>query len=469
MVTRRVVLAIGLLLAVSTSAHADCLVPAAIPNDGIDDRVAIQAAIDAHGCAFLGAGIYDIGINPAVGMAGITTLGLKDGKSIRGVGPATVLKFAGTAHGDWNGIRMSGANTLVADLLIDDSALVGTTEQTHAIQVQGSSAYMDMVGITTGATIRGVWINHPVRHDSFGVEYLGGDCIRLLGEETAHVTVEITGNHLLACDRSGVAFQRGAYGVTLTGNIFYWTGDSDIDAEMTGTGIGGEWTIANNVMLPGNLRWVSVALAGTLAQHVAFTGNVMMSGGFNAYNLQHAAIANNVIVYSASNAGPVVQMIKSTEDVVFANNVIIRAAAAPAGWLLDFEPHGTGVTKRLSIIGNSLVQQTKYAMLELVSTQDVLVDGNRFHYDSIAGTANGIQLNGVATFVDRALIMGNVFTGPLANAVFMQSGTSRTSVIGNLADPAVVNGMLCFPSAIGIVSVGNNWSHNACVAATTGV
>jgi len=54
---------------------SDCAVPSApacgeslrdaIPDDGQDDRCAIQAALDTQGCAELVSGVYDISNNPA--------------------------------------------------------------------------------------------------------------------------------------------------------------------------------------------------------------------------------------------------------------------------------------------------------------------------------------------------------------------------------------------------------------------
>src|SRR4051812_34573833 len=234
-----------LLLFTTFSAHeakaASCTVPLAVPDDGLDDRLQIQAALDHQGCADLGPGVYDVGINPDGGLAGITTLIVKNGRSLRGTGPSTVLKFAGVAHGDWNGIRMSGESVLVTDILIDTSGLTGTSEQAHAIQVQGHPS--PIIGTTNGATIRGVWFNHPVRRTATGASIPGGDCVRLLGEPTNNVTLSITGNHFLDCDRSGVAIQRGTFGAVIAGNTIYRTGDQDIDAEMTGSGRGGDWSI----------------------------------------------------------------------------------------------------------------------------------------------------------------------------------------------------------------------------------
>jgi hypothetical protein len=254
----------------------DCTVPSALPDDGMDDRLEIQAALDHQGCADLGPGVYNVRINPDGGLAGISALVVKDGRSLRGFGPRTVLKFVGVAHGDWNGIRMSGANELVSDLMIDTSGLTGTSEQAHAIQVQGNPA--TIIGTTKGATVRSVWFNHPVRTTSGGVSIPGGDCLRLLGEATNNVTVTITSNHFLDCDRSGIAIQRGTFGAIIAGNTFYRTGDQDIDVEMTGDGLGGDWSITGNVFLPGKLRPISVALSGArAATNIVFSDNIMVT------------------------------------------------------------------------------------------------------------------------------------------------------------------------------------------------
>jgi hypothetical protein len=149
-----------LVLFTATVAHAaaspDCAVPSAHPDGDLDEtRIEIQKALDNQGCADLGPGVYNIGTksgDEADGLAGITTLAMKDGRSLRGTGPRTVLKFTGKVkHGDWNGIRMSGTNVLVSDLLIETSGLTNTSEQAHAIQVQGNPS--TIIGTTKGARV----------------------------------------------------------------------------------------------------------------------------------------------------------------------------------------------------------------------------------------------------------------------------------------------------------------------------
>jgi hypothetical protein len=461
------------LLRTATPAHAappmECAVPSAHPDDGVDDRLEIQKALDQQGCAHLGPGVYDIGINPGTGLAGISALAMKDARSLRGTGPRTVLKFAGKAHGDWNGIRMSGANVIVSDLYIDTSVLTGTSEQAHAIQVQGHPAAI--IGSTKGATIRDVWFNHPIRRSPAGAPIPGGDCIRLLGEETNNVTVTVTNNHFLDCDRSGIAIQRGTFGAIIADNIFYRTGDQDIDAEMTGSGIGGDWSITGNVFLPGKLRTVSVGLAGTRANRIVFSANVMLSGGLLGYNLRHAVVSNNVFVYSLAHPSPVITMKKASEDIVLSNNVIVRESVAGAGPLLVLEHHNSGNPGRLSVVGNSLIQQTESTIANLINTEDVLVADNRIHYEGKSGQPTvGLSFTGVTRPVNRVLVSTNMFTGPLKTAVRLESGTIRASVVGNIAD-AVAVGLECGAVGTGgaIVSNGNNWAVNACTAAIPGM
>lgn len=304
--------------------------------------------------------------------------------------------------------------------------------------------------------------------------------MRLLGEATNNVTVTVTGNHFLDCDRSGIAIQRGTFGAVIAGNTFYRTGDQDIDAEMTsGGGLGGDWSITGNVFLPGKLRRISVSLAGVSAANIVFSDNIMLSGGLRCYNLQHAAVTNNVIVYSVPGTGGApMSMIKATDDVLIEHNVITRTTTSGAGPLLLFRHHHSGLPGRLSVIGNSFVQQTKSTIANFESTQDVVVSGNRFHYDSVSPGECGKQKQPPCVFglsfkdvrvtrvVDRVLVVGNLFTGPLTTAVLLQAGTIHASVVGYLADQALT-GLECSDPVEGaikpiIVSSGNNWVRNAC-------
>lgn len=59
--------------ALITCPAAACDVPAAVPNDGLDDRAAIQAALNVNGCVHLGDGEYDIDTPLAIPPAGSTS------------------------------------------------------------------------------------------------------------------------------------------------------------------------------------------------------------------------------------------------------------------------------------------------------------------------------------------------------------------------------------------------------------
>jgi len=372
-----------------------------------------------------------------------------------------MLKFSGTTAGGWVGVRLSGTGPLLADVLLDSSALADTNEQAHVVQVQGHPNAA--IGATKAATVRGVWFVHP----SHGMP--NGDCLRALGEETHQVSFIAEGNHFLTCDRSGIAIQHGVYGAVIANNIFYRTGDQDIDVEMTGTGVGGDWTITGNVFLPGALRDVSVALAGAPATRVVFSHNVMRSGGLFAYNLQHAVITDNLIEFSTPTSGPVVQLLKASTDVVFSHNVIVRTVAAGVGSLLAAGPHNSGNPGRLSVVGNSFVQLTGSSITAFSSTQDVVVSGNRFHLDGEGADARGIIFAAGTRPVERVLVNGNEFSGPLAIAVVLPPGTVSASIIGNIAPQAVL-GLRCGNVAPGgaIVSSANYWMAGGCPAATAG-
>lgn len=249
----------------STVQPGDCIDPrshGAVPNDQQDDRIAIQESIDEaaglHLSVCIGPGVYNVSRAPNR-IASLLLSG--DGMLVSGAGASqTTLSMLGQWPGDWIVVEITGSRHRVTDLGIDGSFRGSTPkEQIHLIQLSGpvESVTLDHLRLTL-----------PRLPDM-----QGGDCIRLLGDETpgqpARLVdgVYVSDVMMTECDRSGFGFQRGVRNVMIARIDLRKVGDSAIDMEPTGQGEIRYVTVRDSVLhtghgrvnssITGNDTWVS--------------------------------------------------------------------------------------------------------------------------------------------------------------------------------------------------------------------
>lgn len=216
-------------LMVAVSQPGDCIDPrtlGAAPDDGRDDREAIQAAIDqgtgTRRPVCIGPGVYEVSRAPNR-IASLLVAG--DGALVVGAGPSqTSLVMVGAWPGDWRLFEVTGSNHRIADLGLDGSARGLTPkDQIHLVQVTGPAQSIVLADLR---------LNLPVLPDMSG-----GDCIRLLGAATALVDgVTIERVTMPACARSGVSFQRGVVNVWIEHVTTALIKGQALDFEPTGDG-----------------------------------------------------------------------------------------------------------------------------------------------------------------------------------------------------------------------------------------
>jgi hypothetical protein len=232
-------LVVGGVVATTASANQaidDCLQTedfAAVPNDGADDRVQLQAAIDAAQtgprCLAIGQGTFHSTRKPTPGTASIPSLRITRTLTLRGAGAdATVLAMLGsgilpeeTAPRDWRLLKVSGAaDVSISDLRFDGSARTATGEQTHLLH---------LIGPTKHVVVERASLTLPEIGPT-----TGGDCIRLLSQVGALVrdtTIrDVTGPD---CDRSFISLQRGVDGLVIERSESVRVRDQAIDFEPT--------------------------------------------------------------------------------------------------------------------------------------------------------------------------------------------------------------------------------------------
>jgi hypothetical protein len=453
----------------------------AIPNDGLDDRDAIQAAADAAcggGLVQLGAGVWNVvraGLgkyNPHAGVsvhcAGVT---------IRGVGAATVLAMVGD-QGDAGylgviAVDPGASDITIRDLVIDTSAATNVFEQTHAIQIGSAIG----TGPVTDVRLEGVRYVHPE------VEGAGssGDCLRLLGSydglDTGAVRrVTVIGSTFLRCARSGISVQRNVHDLVISGNQFNAAGGQDIDYEPGGLRGPSSAVITGNVFhddggdpLYGRGEW-AMALTGILdapdGARFVVSDNVFHGRGLILLNVADTVIRGNVFDAEMESLFGVVTARGFASRLIIEGNVIRRRGAAGPVVLVQ---HITAAADHVLVSDNVTTNETAGDGIVLESTRHATVSGNDLSWTVPATTRTGIRVRPVTRTVDDLLITGNRIAGSLGQALHLSGDLhpfGAVMISGNQSDAP--KGLVCagtFGSPV--VYAGNQWTGLGAVPVAT--
>lgn len=439
-------------------ATASCDSTLAATGDDSDMRLTIQALADRCGTVRLGVGRFVI--DGKLAWSRFAALELDGGKSIVGSGPATVLVFRGagrtTSGGDYHAISIRGDHNLVADVTIDTSALVDTTEQTHAVHITGPAR---------GNTIRGVWFLHPPRFDLAGVVFPGGDCIKITSYASAPSITTITGNHFVECDRSGIASVGGFESLIVANNTFHSTGDQDFDTEQPEQ-------IGRNLVLDGNVHRVGKRSGGSYAIQVALreatnvsiTNSILDGRGVNLYGVK-TLVFDGVIVRQRQSGGPTLDITKTSDDLRITDSHIVREATALDNVVVKVQHHHTGMPGLVEISNTTIRNETKVATLVNVQS----ARGFKLHGDTLqwrplevpAGASH--TLVAVATTAQRLELLAvsdTTFSGPAARAVQFNDkefGIGAVTLTGNTSMVPISCQRVTTGAFGPLVSSGNNW------------
>ncbi len=424
----------GRKLAAALDPTDPCWVSNALPNDRMDDRPAIQEALTNNGCVRLGPGRYTLarpsGRLPVLGL-------ISRGASLRGSGPATVLEFTGSSAGDWRGIQITGDDAVLADLSLDASQLSIADEQSHVVEVLGAER----------ALLTGLHLRHPAR------PVPNGDCIRLLGEETNKVSALITNNYFLDCDRSGIGIQRGVYGLRISGNTFYKSGDQDIDMEMTGTGRGGDLIIAQNIFRnPAGNGGIAAAFAGISAHRLIFADNIVDGRGLNLYNVTQAKITGNLIIQRG--LGSAIGLVKANDDILISGNTLLRESDKP-GSVIAASHHNAGLPGIIRITDNTIRDTgLQEPAITIQSALEVYLTNNR-----ISGQAStGTRISGIIRETALVVAHSNTWRGFATSLVIGNIGS--VSLIGNTVLEG--GGLRCGTKPVKFMASANAWTASGC-------
>ncbi|OLF10835.1 hypothetical protein [Actinophytocola xanthii] len=330
-------------LAVAAPACVRAVDHGAVPDDGLDDRDALQRAItaaqDGPGCLELAAGRFHATRRPG-GSDSIGSLRITEPLTVRGAGVGvgvTVLAMLGSgtcpgcsAPQDWILVEIAGgaSGVAVSDLSLDGSQRSNTGEQTHLLQLTGP---------TRDVLVERLAFTLPTMGAS-----TGGDCVRLLGAlGTAPALVvnttirDVVG---LDCDRSFVSLQRGVQGLVVERGESVRVGDQAIDFEPTG-GTGCE-TLVRDVQLrrltlrTGRSSGATVTVAGKgckVVRGVTLTDSVVEDGGVFVLNAHDVTLSR---LHLRSVPGSAQAPVLARERIVnlrVLDSVVERVAASGPG------------------------------------------------------------------------------------------------------------------------------------------
>lgn len=444
-----------------------CAVPNAIPNDGLDDRAAIQVALDTQGCAELEIGTYDVKMimpRPA-GAAGWGQLFFSNGDILRGKGPGTKIKFSGgTLSGDWYGLWVRKASdVLITDVYLDTTDLRHSNEQTHIIQISGPAERV---------TVDRVWFNHPMRNDLNGNPARNGDCIKMLGSDLAPVSAKVESSWFVECDRSGIASTGGIRSLVINNNTFFNTGDQDVDFEASQQS--SSLTVTNNHTLTGSNAQGAWSMAIGTAHDVVFSGNVLTGRGLQLYNVESAMITDSIISRNfKENGEPVIELLKAVHRITISNVQASRDIVTP-GAVIHFGHHTSGYPTTIRIQNSSLFSFSDGPLIA-GAAKDIQIINSRLERtkdapwtcDTTVCESWAVDLVGGIVKTDMISVGGNVFVGKWDYAVRISGirlGIGAVSLYGNQA-PGVPHGLYC-PSPAGIsgpiMSGHNTWGGPLC-------
>lgn len=405
-------------VAMVTSPPASCYDPVAygaIPNDLVDDRAPMQAALDAASVAggtwCLGPGRWEVSRAPTGSYNRFAALATHGQHVVmRGAGPSTIISLRGDQGmaTTWViALDPSASDITISDMTIDTSFAYNTEEQTHAIEVG--------TGVCSGALcapIEDVKIEHVrIVHPWFlPPPQLKGDCLRLIGVTpvTAVRRVQVLGSSFLGCARSGIAIQRGVHDLIIEGNEFTAAGDQDIDAEPTGdaTAINDTTLITGNVFHDvGGQGDFSLAWGGALtpAGRAIISGNIFEGRGINVYRASDVAITGNVIRATATSEYGTINVGHTITRLLVEGNVVTRAGYV--GALIRVTHQSGNYAKDVTIANNVMQNDTAGPGVYLESVSDAVISGNVIRW-SVPATF-GLYLRTTIAALDGLVMVGN--------------------------------------------------------------
>lgn len=404
----------------------------AVPNDGLDDRAALQAAIDAaqNGprCLDLAAGTFHATRKPTPGAASIPSLRVTGTLALRGAGEGpggTVLAMLGsgtlpgaTVPSDWRllDIAAGASGVLVSGLAFDGSQRVGTGEQTHLVQLTGP---------TTGVVIEHVRFRLPPLGGN-----TGGDCVRLLGTPTEWVRDTTIRNAVGEdCDRSFVGVQRGVDGLVVERSESVRVGDQAIDFEPTGGAGFNCQPIVKNVLMRNLVlrraatQGLTVAIGGdgcAVADTVTLTDSIVEDGPVSILDAVNVTLSRLHLRGLDGSSAPTVLARKRIVNLRVLDCVLERGAGSGPGTAIQISGQSGADPTDALLSGVRINQASAGPLIRAERLARLIVTGSELTYTGAPTTDPAIVVRGFADAPAEApVVVDTRVVGPLGPVVLM--------------------------------------------------
>lgn len=366
----------------------------AIANDGLDDRAAVQAAIDAApvgGCVELPSGQTDV-MRPPAGLPNPDRLSdLRTRKRIRIIGAGTTLSTLSLSGSSRNEGRrllefLPGSDgSSVADLTFV-GVEIDSGQQTHLLQLTGIA----------GFTAERLAFSLPPVGDT-----TGGDCLRAI-DATDVVVSRVS---FVMCDRSAVSLQRGNKRWRVSWMTAVGTGDTDFELEPTGV-VGPEQEV-DDITLEDFSFVKTTAPPGitlTRGNRFAVRRGVIAGGSGIFVNTGRDSVIDRVTVTCTVPGAPCVIVRRDSDRFTLSRNLVKSAGGAAA---IRVFADDLGQPADVTIENNRIEQVGPYSAVEADD-----VDGLRVLDNDMPPPA-GVTVQVAAVVLRKGV---GIVTGPSAKA-----------------------------------------------------
>ena len=453
-----------------------CIFPVgAIPNDGLDDREALQDAIDSAIASSqdlcLPPGQFDVTVHPTQ----IASLEVDGPLRIVGAGrDSTTLAMLGSGirvgdsqPANWRMLQVTGGATdvVVEHLALDGSARVETGEQTHLLNLTGpitnfrgehlklTLPKLEPPPLSEGC---GATFGNSAYCDSSGVllgYFGGGDCVRLLGEVATPVDgVELRHVWGTDCDRAAFSFQRGVNNVLIEDSRGRTFSDQALDMEPSGVGTIENVTIRRVLLDRGeDSSGYTAAIGGQSdypARNLVLEDVVIVEGALHVINAIDVTLRRVFVNSGTVTNKPTLHVRKEAENLRVIDSHFVRPQTAIAKPVVAVSHQSGRVPDSLSFWGGSITQGTVERIINADSLRVLDLADVQLRYSNVTPYPNSaLRVSSVIADSDEVNLAGVSLVAPPGSF----TGLLRATAYVGYLPPAV---RIINSNAVGLIDYG---------------
>lgn len=389
----------------------------AIPNDGLDDRGALQAGL-SQGCLILEAGTYDV-ISPGAPL--VVTF------ELFGTGPGTLILFTGSASNrDWRGLELQGGSW-VHDLTVDAHLMTDVTQQSPVLHVFGPQVGVRVDHLTCLSSTR------------------AGDCLQSVGYAPDKWVKGLVVSHvkMLDCRRSCIAIHSGLDGFELD-HLTMMATDQEIDMEGSGDIKNGN--IHDNVVTihPGHQS--SIAFSLYEASNLEVHHNTLIGKGMQLFGCSSCFLHDNRVTQTLDASGVgLIDIMKDSYGVRMQDEVYVREATASGGSVVRTTPRGSVTPGNIVVIDSTFVLSSGGSFVNAMGTVGLRVEHSYLTYSGSLTGVVGVSSTGSNSVRGDTYVSHVLFDIPSGTGVYTSSSYAGMAAV-NVTDsqaPSVSIGFRC--------------------------